>query len=279
MSTFTNKAAGSTGGNSGIDLATVQEFSRQTTIDEPAAPRRRQPTRSCPGTSRRWRRRPPASTWRYTGRSPRDWTGDSSGSARTRSGRSIRSASTGSSAPAWRTGCGCGAAAPSGIAAGSCSTRRPPRRSAAPRSPARAPAVATASSIPTSPPQPASSTLWSRPAACRSSSTSGLESVARSDFGGTLEAGFAAHPRYDPATGMQHAIVYEPGLPVRYLTLDGAGRATTVARIDLPHTPMIHDVAFTASSIVVLDLPVTFQPEAAIGPALGRADGLALALG
>ena len=91
----------------------------------------------------------------------------------------------------------------------------------------------------------------------------GLESVARSDFGGTLEAGFAAHPRYDPATGVQHAIVYEPGLPVRYLTLDAAGRASTVARIDLPHTPMIHDVAFTASSIVVLDLPVTYQPEAA----------------
>ncbi len=91
----------------------------------------------------------------------------------------------------------------------------------------------------------------------------GLESVARSDFGGTLEAGFAAHPRYDPATGVQHAIVYEPGLPVRYLTLDAAGRAATVARIDLPQTPMIHDVAFTASSIVVLDLPVTCQPEAA----------------
>ena len=91
----------------------------------------------------------------------------------------------------------------------------------------------------------------------------GLESVARSDFGGTLEAGFAAHPRYDPATGVQHAIVYEPGLPVRYLTLDAAGRAATVARIDLPETPMIHDVAFTASSIVVLDLPVTYQPEAA----------------
>ncbi|MBV8074843.1 MAG: carotenoid oxygenase family protein [Planctomycetaceae bacterium] len=91
----------------------------------------------------------------------------------------------------------------------------------------------------------------------------GLESVARSDFGGTLEAGFTAHPRYDPATGVQHAIVYEPSLPVRYLTLDAAGRAATVARIDLPQTPMVHDVAFTASSIVVLDLPVTYQPEAA----------------
>ncbi len=101
-----------------------------------------------------------------------------------------------------------------------------------------------------------------------------LGSVARSDFGGTLEAGFAAHPRYDPATGLQHAIVYEPGLPVRYLTLDAAGRASTVARIDLPHTPMIHDAAFTASSIVVLDLPVTFQRAAArTGPPWGERTG------
>jgi hypothetical protein len=35
MSPFTNKAAGITGGNSGIDVANIQEFSGQTTIDEP----------------------------------------------------------------------------------------------------------------------------------------------------------------------------------------------------------------------------------------------------
>ena len=87
-----------------------------------------------------------------------------------------------------------------------------------------------------------------------------LESVSRSDFGGTLEAGFTAHPKFDPATGMQHAIAYEPGSPVRYITLDSAGRARTVSKIDLPHIPLIHDVAFTDSSIVVLDLPATFQP-------------------
>jgi carotenoid cleavage dioxygenase len=101
-----------------------------------------------------------------------------------------------------------------------------------------------------------------------------LECVARSDFGGTLEAGFTAHPKFEPATGLQHAIVYQPGLPVRYLTLDVAGRASTVARIDLPHTPMIHDVAFTASSIVVLDLPVTFQhKDARTGPPWGQQTG------
>ena len=53
----------------------------------------------------------------------------------------------------------------------------------------------------------------------------GVESVARSDFGGTLAAGFAVHRRYDPAMGVQHAIDYEPGQRVRYLTLATAGRA------------------------------------------------------
>ena len=88
-----------------------------------------------------------------------------------------------------------------------------------------------------------------------------LESVARSDFNGTLETGFTGHPKLDPITGEQHALAYEPGQPVRYISLGRDGRATTKARIDLPHIPLIHDMAFTASFIVVPDLPVSFQPE------------------
>jgi carotenoid cleavage dioxygenase-like enzyme len=90
-----------------------------------------------------------------------------------------------------------------------------------------------------------------------------LESITRSDFGGTLEAGFTGHPKFDPITGEQHALTYEPGHPIRYVSVGRDGRATTKARIDLPHIPLIHDVAFTASFIVVPDLPVTFQPEVA----------------
>jgi carotenoid cleavage dioxygenase-like enzyme len=90
-----------------------------------------------------------------------------------------------------------------------------------------------------------------------------LESVRRTDFEGTLEAGFTGHPKFDPITGEQHALAYEPFQPVRYITVDRNGRATTKARIDLPHVPMIHDTAFTASFIVVPDFPVTFQPERA----------------
>lgn len=90
-----------------------------------------------------------------------------------------------------------------------------------------------------------------------------LASVARSDFGGTLEAGYTGHPKYDPITGEQHALTYEPGHPVRYVSVGRDGRATTKARIDLPHVPLIHDTAFTESFIVVPDFPVTFQPERA----------------
>jgi carotenoid cleavage dioxygenase-like enzyme len=88
-----------------------------------------------------------------------------------------------------------------------------------------------------------------------------LESVRRTDFDGTLEAGFTGHPKYDPVTGEQHALAYEPFQPVRYISVNREGRATTKARIDLPHIPMIHDMAFTQSFIIVPDFPVTFQPE------------------
>lgn len=88
-----------------------------------------------------------------------------------------------------------------------------------------------------------------------------LESVRRSDFGGTLETGFSGHTKHDPITGEQHLLAYEPAQPVRYISIGRDGRATTKARIDLPHIPMIHDMAFTQSFIIVPDFPVTFQPE------------------
>jgi carotenoid cleavage dioxygenase-like enzyme len=90
-----------------------------------------------------------------------------------------------------------------------------------------------------------------------------LESVRRTDFDGTLEAGFSGHTKHDPITGEQHALAYEPFQPVRYISVGRDGRATTKARIDLPHIPMIHDMAFTQSFIIVPDFPVTFQPERA----------------
>jgi carotenoid cleavage dioxygenase-like enzyme len=93
-----------------------------------------------------------------------------------------------------------------------------------------------------------------------------LESVARSDFGGTLQGGFTAHPKYDPAKRETVAIAYEPGRPtLRYLVVDAAGHAETRADIATPHMPMVHDVGFTQNFIIMLDLPVSFQPQLAPG--------------
>jgi carotenoid cleavage dioxygenase-like enzyme len=88
-----------------------------------------------------------------------------------------------------------------------------------------------------------------------------LESIARSDFGGTLHGGFTAHPKRDPMTGELVAITYAPDRPVlRYVHLDASGRAETRADIPAPHQPMVHDVGITRNFVLVLDLPVTFQP-------------------
>jgi carotenoid cleavage oxygenase len=84
-----------------------------------------------------------------------------------------------------------------------------------------------------------------------------LESLHRSDFGGTLEGGFTAHPKLDPQTGEMVALCYQSGRPdVRYVVLDANGRATTRASIPLSHGPLIHDVGFTKNFVLVLDLPV-----------------------
>jgi carotenoid cleavage dioxygenase len=95
-----------------------------------------------------------------------------------------------------------------------------------------------------------------------------LESVARSDFGGSLEGGFTAHPKCDPVTDECVALTYEPGRPtLRYVVVDAAGRAETRADIAAPHQPMVHDVGFTRNFIIVLDLPVTLQPQRVPGHA------------
>ena len=87
-----------------------------------------------------------------------------------------------------------------------------------------------------------------------------LDSVARSDLGGTLDHGFAAHPKLDPTTGQLHVLTYEPGLQaLTYLVVEQSGLARTVAAIPAAHCPMVHDMAFTATKVIVLDLPVTFD--------------------
>ena len=103
-----------------------------------------------------------------------------------------------------------------------------------------------------------------------------LDSTVNSDFGGGLTKGFSAHPKADPATGVLHAIAYQPGQPnIQYFTIDTNGTAHAVAEISLPHMPEVHDIGLTERSVVILDLPVTFQPwrsEVSSFPYLWNAD-------
>lgn len=93
-----------------------------------------------------------------------------------------------------------------------------------------------------------------------------LATIAHSDLGGTLPHGYAAHPKVDPATGELHAIAYHWALPyVEYVVVGADGLVAQVEQVDVTDGPMIHDCSITERWMVVYDLPVTFNLEAAMG--------------
>lgn len=90
-----------------------------------------------------------------------------------------------------------------------------------------------------------------------------LSRMATWDCDGALRGGFTAHPKIDAGTGELHAITYSPAVAdLRYVVLDAAGKATHSTDIAVDDRPMVHDMALTASRIVVLDLPVTLSMDA-----------------
>lgn len=88
-----------------------------------------------------------------------------------------------------------------------------------------------------------------------------LERQAYNPFDGTLAGSFTAHPHRDPLTGEQHAICYEGVRPdeIRHVVIDAAGKVVREEPVPVAHGPMIHDSAFTARYVVILDLPVTLS--------------------
>jgi carotenoid cleavage dioxygenase len=72
---------------------------------------------------------------------------------------------------------------------------------------------------------------------------------------------FSAHPHRDPATGDLHAICYDAVIHDRvdYLHIAADGTLKREIAIPVRHGPMIHDCAITPSSVIILDLPVTFS--------------------
>jgi carotenoid cleavage dioxygenase len=87
-----------------------------------------------------------------------------------------------------------------------------------------------------------------------------LETIARSDFGGTLQGGFTAHPKRDPETGELHAAVYSPAWEhIRYVVVGSDGRVRKQVDVPVPGRPMVHDCAITENHFLLLDLPVVLE--------------------
>ncbi|MCB0977026.1 MAG: carotenoid oxygenase family protein [Acidimicrobiales bacterium] len=96
-----------------------------------------------------------------------------------------------------------------------------------------------------------------------------LETICHTDLSGGLPHGYTAHPKRDPRTGELHAISYWWGRPdvVEYTVIDSAGAVTKRVDVPVPGGPMIHDCSITERYVVVYDLPVAFDVDAAMGGA------------
>ena len=94
--------------------------------------------------------------------------------------------------------------------------------------------------------------------------TDELETVAMSDFQGTLPGSFTAHPKRDPETGELHAVVYYWAWDfVQYVVVGTDGRVRRTVDVPVPGKPMVHDCALTERHVVIFDLPCTFDVQAA----------------
>jgi carotenoid cleavage dioxygenase len=90
-----------------------------------------------------------------------------------------------------------------------------------------------------------------------------LDSVRYIDFDGQWPGAFSAHPKRDPITGELHVMgYYWEWDHVKYLVVRPDGSLRKVVEIPVPGKIMLHDVAITESSVVIFDLPVTFQLDA-----------------
>ncbi|MCI3934683.1 carotenoid oxygenase family protein [Streptomyces sp. AN091965] len=89
------------------------------------------------------------------------------------------------------------------------------------------------------------------------------------DFRHTLKGSFTAHTKYDAAADELHAVTYYPTWDhVRHLVIDSTGRVARTTRIPVADAPMMHDFALTRNHVVIVDVPITFDPAAAEAGAL-----------
>ncbi|MBW2244177.1 MAG: carotenoid oxygenase family protein [Deltaproteobacteria bacterium] len=91
--------------------------------------------------------------------------------------------------------------------------------------------------------------------------TDDLETVTRSDFGGTLQGSFSAHPKKDPLTGELHAVTYYWEWDhLKHVVVGTDGRVRRSLEVPVPGGPMVHDTAITESQVVLFDMPCIFDP-------------------
>lgn len=87
-----------------------------------------------------------------------------------------------------------------------------------------------------------------------------LETVAYSDFGGTLPGPFTAHPKRDPNTGELHSVGYYVGLDeLHYNVIGPDGRVRKTVEIPVAGKTMVHDCSLTENYFIVFDMPVLFD--------------------
>ena len=93
-----------------------------------------------------------------------------------------------------------------------------------------------------------------------------LETIRASNLGGTLPQAFSAHPKLDPKSGELHVMTYWFGWgnQVQYLIVGVDGKVRRTVDIQLPGSPMLHDIAFTEKYILVFDLPCVFNMQMAM---------------
>ena len=90
------------------------------------------------------------------------------------------------------------------------------------------------------------------------------------DFAGTLPGGFAAHTKLDHATGELHAIAYYWAWDhVQHVIIGAGGTVSRTTDIPVADGPMMHDFALAQGYVVLLDLPVSFEPA---GRGIGRGE-------
>lgn len=95
-----------------------------------------------------------------------------------------------------------------------------------------------------------------------------LTTLGVSDFRGRLKIGMNSHPKVDPADGSLHTLGYDcERAQLRYNAFDRDGAPRVSATIDVQRPIMVHELLITQRYIIVLDLPVVLDMEAALADA------------